>query len=147
MSRAPRPSPETLREPILAYRAWRIAENLLHSCTSDCAWQPRERMDARCSYGIEHARVPAWDCQCGFYAYKTDAALTRSRYARGRIVIGRVALWGRVVDHDHGYRAEHAYPQVLYLRGNELDDVIRSVGERYAIECVPLPSLRAGKEN
>jgi hypothetical protein len=30
-------------------------------------------------------------------------------------VIGTVALWGRVVEHDHGYRAEFGYPQRLRL--------------------------------
>jgi hypothetical protein len=32
-------------------------------------------------------------------------------------VIGRTALWGRVIEHEHGYRAEYAYPQVLYVVG------------------------------
>ena len=30
-------------------------------------------------------------------------------------VLGRVALWGRVIEHEHGYRARFAYPQRLRL--------------------------------
>jgi hypothetical protein len=29
-------------------------------------------------------------------------------------VLGRVALWGRVVEHEHGWRASHALPLDLY---------------------------------
>ena len=30
-------------------------------------------------------------------------------------MLGRVALWGRVIEHEHGYRARFAYPQRLRL--------------------------------
>jgi hypothetical protein len=100
-------------------------------------------MSARCSQvgPLHDPRAPVWDCSCGFYAYKTDASLSTSEYlaiSRGLTVGGRVALWGRVVDHELGYRAEHAYPQVLYLRGDRrYDELIRRLADRYAIECVP----------
>lgn len=133
--------PQSLHEPILAYRAWRIAEGNLLSCTCDCVWQPRMRMNASCNHNAVHARVPAWDCQCGLYAFKTDRSLAESGYAREPNVAGRVALWGHVIDHDLGYRAEHAYPQVLYLRGGRPDELIRRLCECYAIECVPRQSV------
>jgi CheY-like chemotaxis protein len=44
----------------------------------------------------------------------------------GGLVIGSVALWGQVIEHDYGYRAEHAYP------------------DRIRLACVPC--LRAGGE-
>jgi hypothetical protein len=37
------------------------------------------------------------------------------RHARDPAVIGRVALWGRIVEHDLGYRAAFAYPSLLTL--------------------------------
>jgi hypothetical protein len=103
--------PQSLHEPILAYRAWRIARSKLLSCTCECVWKPRERMDACCNRNAIHAHVPAWDCQCGFYAYKTESALAASEYVSMRqepTVTGRVALWGRVIDHKFGYRGKHA---------------------------------------
>ena len=30
-------------------------------------------------------------------------------------MLGRVALWGRVIEHEHGFRAQYAYPQRLRL--------------------------------
>jgi hypothetical protein len=134
---------QTVREPILAYRSWRISDLDLISCTCECIWQPRRRMSARCSQvGLLHdARAPVWDCSCGFYAYKAESSLSASEYltvSRGLTVGGRVAFWGRVVDHEIGYRAEHAYPQVLYLRGEpRYDEVVKRLADRYAIECVP----------
>jgi hypothetical protein len=97
-------------------------------------------MDARCNQNGLHTGVPAWECYCGFYAYKTERSLEDSPYVRSdqmTSVRGRVALWGRVIDHGLGYRAQHAYPQLLYLPGNAFDDVVRRVAESYAIECVP----------
>jgi hypothetical protein len=132
--------PEPIREPILAYRAWRVEAEQLMSCTCSCLWSPRERMDARCNQNGLHANVPVWECSCGFYAYKTERALEESPYLRPdqkMAVWGRVALWGRVIDHGLGYRAQHAYPQLLYLAGNAHDDLVRRVAESYAIECVP----------
>jgi len=100
-------------------------------------------MDAMCNVRPHDGGAPAWRCLCGFYAYKSLATLSRSHYAASRAdihcVSGRVALWGRVIDHAFGYRARYAYPQVLYLRGDRFDDVIRSAADRYAIECVPAP--------
>jgi len=125
---------------VMAYRAWRICGDRLISCTCDCEWLPRERMDARCNNHVSHLRVPAWDCKCGFYAYKTAHALAASEYVglpQGTTVQGRVALWGRVIHHALGYRAEYAYPQVLYLRGDRYDDEIRRVAGCYAVDCVP----------
>jgi len=37
------------------------------------------------------------------------------RRTRDPAVLGTVALWGRIVEHLHGFRAEFAYPQRLRL--------------------------------
>ncbi len=37
------------------------------------------------------------------------------RRARDPAVLGTVALWGRIVEHEHGFRASLAYPQRLRL--------------------------------
>ena len=36
-------------------------------------------------------------------------------------VIGRVSLWGRVIEGDRGFRASHAYPSHLYVPGRSLN--------------------------
>ena len=35
------------------------------------------------------------------------------------IAYGRVSLWGRIVEHKHGYRAQFAYPLDLVLAGGD----------------------------
>jgi hypothetical protein len=69
--------------------------------------------------------VPAHDapdegCRCGIYAAATaaEAAASVSDPARPRDgivhhVIGRVSLWGTVVECERGWRAERAYPASL----------------------------------
>lgn len=145
-AQTPKTPPRTLDEPILAFRAWRIdnERELLLSCTCDHVWQPRTRESAHCTVNrtIHCGVPPAWNCSCGFYAYKTVRDLTASRYSdspSGLVVIGRVALWGRVIDHARGYRGMHAYPQILFYRSSNSDDLVRRVADRYAIECVPSP--------
>ncbi len=62
-------------------------------------------------------------------------------------MLGRVALWGRVIEHDRGFRAEFAYPQRLRLicplclwrRGaggsSACEAVVRSRGGRLTPLC------------
>jgi hypothetical protein len=69
--------------------------------------------------------VPAAGCTCGIYAAREPAGAWT--YLRGRDephtvarVIGRVMLWGRVVEHEDGWRAERAYPLDVYTGDLEL---------------------------
>ena len=57
---------------------------------------------------------------CGIYGYKQSESLMR--YLKGQLVfkpilVGQVALWGRIVEHKHGYRAQYAYPKRLVYGG------------------------------
>jgi hypothetical protein len=58
-------------------------------------------------------RSPEPGCTCGIHAIKDPARLARS--GRSAAVVGRVAMWGRVIEHTKGYRAEFAYPSRLRL--------------------------------
>jgi hypothetical protein len=64
--------------------------------------------------------APAEGCRCGIYAAPTAAqaaaSVTDPPRSRERIVhrvIGRVSLWGTVVECERGWRAERAYPASL----------------------------------
>lgn len=48
----------------------------------------------------EHHEAPSLDCTCGYYAMKDVAAIPQGE------VYGRIALWGHIVEHDFGYRAQ-----------------------------------------
>lgn len=52
----------------------------------------------------------------------------------GAFVIGRVALWGRVIVSEHGYRGEHGYPEELWLvDGTERQGA--RLRTRYGVPC------------
>jgi hypothetical protein len=122
----------TRTEPILAWRIWRLrsdadrglVEPVLESCVYGDAWAPREAFTAACT----GHQGPALACGCGIYAVTTrETAFEWARWAQSAlphpIVIGRVQLWGRILPHSTGYRAELAYPYELeVLAGGLLDD-------------------------
>jgi hypothetical protein len=63
------------------------------------------------------------------------------------LVIGRVALWGEVLEGDHGWRASRAYPAELIVDPLVDDDTVTALSEDYRVpvhRCpVPLSFLHA----
>ncbi|MFB3739495.1 MAG: hypothetical protein ACE14W_11105 [Candidatus Velamenicoccus archaeovorus] len=110
-----RPARPELTEPVMAWRAWTLSTGrrgvrLEPIAGRRSAWPPGEPARASCP---RHCRpVPGLLCLCGLYATRDPLLL---RQARSPAAIGRVALWGRIVEHDHGYRAAFGYPARLAL--------------------------------
>ena len=55
-------------------------------------------------------------------------------------VVGRVALWGRIVCHEGGFRAEYAYPldmSILPSEGADCWAAARSLAEAYGVPVEP----------
>jgi hypothetical protein len=106
-------------EPIRAWRVWRASTAdvtghlTLHSLGNGTPWKPREMLEARCSLGAHAA--PNAECTCGVYAHKTRKAAIRHARTIGGAVVGEVELWGKVVEHEHGYRAQYARPCALWM--------------------------------
>jgi hypothetical protein len=82
-------------------------------------WQPRVPMEAIC---VRHDHeVPDERCECGLYSAKTlDHLMTMRHYyrydpAKMFKVIGKVALWGKVIEGTQGWKATYGYPSELYL--------------------------------
>lgn len=140
-----------LSEAIDGWRTWTLAGSrdgrevrLFPIAGTGKAWPPREPVRAECARRRHH-RVPAPDCACGIYATHSPGLLRRTRNPS---VLGTVALWGRVAEHQHGYRAEFGYAQRLGLicqlcfwqRGaeasNACDVVVRHRGGRMVPLCL-----------
>jgi len=122
MSRAPSTlvglATDVSSDPIVAWRAWTLtgprdgsAVLLRPVATRARTWKPRETVEASCRASPWHD-APDPSCTCGLHG---THGLEILRKTRCPAVLGRVALWGRVVEHEHGYRAQFAYPQRLRL--------------------------------
>jgi len=123
--------------PIVGYRAWQW------NCTgwnphsaplksfNDEWWSPGRAIAATCnaSFGwapvraveVAHERheAPQAACTCGIYAAKSFGQLQDLGYLR-RGICGEVYLWGKVIDHQSGWRAQFAYPKTLVLSPESL---------------------------
>jgi hypothetical protein len=108
--------------PVVAYRVWLWDAMRLKSLNGE-PWLPGRPGEARCRVApaARHVRiadsaneVPNRNCTCGIYAAKSIEHLHRFGY-EGRGIHGEVYLWGNVVEHRLGWRAQYAYPKSLIL--------------------------------
>ena len=105
-------------EPIVAWRTWGLTGHrdgsglLLRPVAGRSRpWRPMQIAEAGCKHTRLHLS-PSLECSCGLHGTHGLDLLRRTRCPG---VLGRVALWGRVIEHDHGYRAQFAYPQLITL--------------------------------
>ena len=148
-------------EPFEAWRVWRVVrhdgELTLASIVKRTLWPAGEPLAAECLKAlpfIDWIRrrsphpAPEPDCECGIYAAGLDSVRgylsDTLPDARAR-VIGRVALWGCVVECERGYRSTFGYPVSLYVplqargRGRITAADVAAGLERYG---VPVEVLR-----
>jgi hypothetical protein len=59
------------------------------------------------------------------------------------MVVGEVALWGKIICGDHGYRAEYAYPRRLRVIRRIADDRDPDL-EALSVYGVPVDVVSAG---
>ncbi len=104
-----------LISPIIGHRVWRWDAAGLRSLNGK-PWSPRQPLAAKCGAGNAHDahEPPHLDCTCGVYAAKNIEHLRQLGY-EGRGISGEVYLWGTVVEHRLGWRAQFAYPKKLAL--------------------------------
>lgn len=107
----------------------------LRSVVFNTIWPPQEELVAACNHlwerlplrrlwrGAASHETPSRRCTCGIHAaHDLETAANylylyddvRQPHLRCR-AIGRVSLWGSVVEGEHGWRASHAYPERILL--------------------------------
>jgi hypothetical protein len=89
---------------------WPVGEPLLASCLAKVVRIPFRRR-------IPHG-APDSGCQCGIYAADLDRIgdyVAEPSFRGVSHVLGRVALWGTVIECERGFRASHAYPLEIYV--------------------------------
>lgn len=113
---------------IESYRAWRIFNGCLVSLCVDDVWLPGEPMTAT------DVRE---DNTNGAHAFKTAEQAMEYGLRHENVAVGRVKLWGQIIEHELGYRAEFSKPiQILSVRWHKLGGAVGTVEEiakRYGI--------------
>jgi len=108
--------------PIVGYRVWTWGTTGLKSLCGE-RWKPSQSLAARCKASTIVGRadvvhdvrdIPQANCTCGVYAVKALDHFRSAGYERFGIH-GEVYLWGAVVEHELGWRAQFAYPKTLFL--------------------------------
>jgi len=108
--------------PIVAHRVWKWGATGLNSLNGE-QWLPDRAVEARCRVApaARHVlvvdrptEVPDRNCTCGVHAAKNLEHLRQLGYT-DRGICGEVYLWGKVVEHTQGWRAQFAYPKNLVL--------------------------------
>ena len=129
--------------PIVACRVWKLDNQGLKSLNGQI-WNPGRALAAECELsepttllgrsGAMHGahEVPAADCTCGVYAAKSLAHVRRLGYDSYGFC-GEVYLWGTVVEHARGWRAQYAYPKNFVLNLEMMPHSMVSVEARMAI--------------
>jgi hypothetical protein len=98
-------------------------------------------------YNLFHLREkppvpPVEGCVCGVYARKTADALEEAWYFSalpGKTkVVGEVRLWGKMWEHELGWRAQFARPAALYYVkwGGHPRELVEAMAARYAVSVV-----------
>jgi hypothetical protein len=142
-ARGARPGVRRSTEIIVGWRVWGLSTVepsgvrsapsvplILTSTFMNSVWHPGKVMTACCGANI---------LRHGIHAFATPAeAITYMSEGRKPIrhVFGEVSLWGRVVIHERGYRAECAYPRRILVpnryRGSR--DIASELRRSYGVE-------------
>ena|SRR5271157_2389264 len=144
------PPAETIVFPVIAFRIWYISRTLpprLKSITTDTIWEPCQRMEAKCTWnscvckGL-HLNYASYDasahrdvCGAGIYGMKAfDRGFKAYNYEVNvhkpfnenpvsYIVFGKVYLWGKIIEHELGFRAQYAYPSGIYWTAEQSPEI------------------------
>jgi len=130
-------------EPLVGWRCWYVLphEGLLRPIYKrGLAWKPRQAHEAVCPE--QPHEVPADGCKCGIWTVCHPMLLDEIGWTvappagipklAGVLVVGQVALWGKIVEHERGWRASAAYPRHLYALTDD-PMVAETLRERYGI--------------
>ena len=151
-----------VQEPIVGWRQWNFMyPHFLANLGNDTIYVPREKIEARCEqystigtlvHGKDHSeqQAPHLTCTCGIYAYKekprllreigkTNSGLARLGPSGLRLVYGEINLWGKVIEHEDGYRAQFGYPRRLWCTP-AIEPLAGWIGYVYGVPCEVMPS-------
>lgn len=122
---------------ISAWRCWRCRVNWDSGCWErlcsvmvGCSWPTSEPLTAEVG---QLSGIHAWKTRelADSYFFQVSVEAThRSDFA----IIGQVALWGTVIEHQHGYRASHAKIVNLDQQWPKEPDILTDLRANYQLE-------------
>lgn len=144
--------------PLTGWRSWEAHNGFLKSWGgvsidgqfgNTVFWPPRKALEARCHDNnmkcCPHCNkllheAPVSKCMCGIYSFKTFDKMMAESYAviQRRLrtaAFGQIFIWGRVFEHQWGWRAQYGYPRAVFS-----DD--KALATNYGIEVRPIDDLR-----
>jgi hypothetical protein len=143
--------------PLEGWRAFGLTQGnaVLRSVVQKVPWPTVESGEACCldpglGFGghrhVAEEPCPKERCTCGFYAYKTREQAEAQ--ADQCLVLARVALWGVVVIHEHGYRAARMRVEELFIPQG-LDTAVAALMDRYPVplHVIERPSWTSGYQS
>jgi hypothetical protein len=142
---------ETETEPIIAYRCWRVlaydGEVSLISAVTQDHWQAGEPMTGS-PFSCDALGVHAVKKLSHLFSIYGGYDLRSDEEYNHHMVCGKVALWGDVVEHDFGYRAEFAYPVELWAHENSDPMTVMMLELKYGVPVTldPAPWTNIIKE-
>lgn len=143
--------PDTYIEPFVGYRAWNWTEDGKLTSLNKEPWTPKVAFQANCHFVDDHRsmvaaattlsakkfweehahQVPDPDCTCGMYAGINMQHMIDIGYIE-RGIHGEVSLWGRLMRHTLGWRAQFAYPKYFVVPVNMVSYNAAEAQERLA---------------
>ena len=107
-----------------AWRLWQWFGGSLHGIGLPLKWPAGVVNEAVCVVRGHKTAPPHWGCQCGFWGMKDEPfrlylAVILSMKFPHKLILGKVSLWGKVVVHEDGYRAQYAYPVSCFAEVTE----------------------------
>ena len=110
-------------EPLIGWRVWRLMDQRICSLNVHAIWEPYAAIEAQHRAPSPCSESPCPNplgVACGIHAFKTAEAIVEAfsclvaHHIGEGYVVGQVALWGRIDEHELGYRAQWAYPVQFY---------------------------------
>lgn len=118
---------------ITGWRAWLVnPHGFLTSLSAKRVWAPHEPMDTETLQG-----------DLGIHSFKTLSRLLEfvATFTSLQAVLGQVELWGDVIEHEIGYRSEHAAIISLEHVVNGPKEILRELRKTYAVPWVAHSSV------
>jgi hypothetical protein len=127
----------------IGWRSWELVDTpagkrLASPVLANVVWPPGSALAARCTAPRDgdHDTVPEPSCSCGLYAVRDPTGVVG---CADDGVVGCVALWGRVVKGEWGWRASYGFPLLLLCSPRVYADVGRGLSETYGVPVFSFP--------